>query len=60
MPVVGLAVRVTDVPLQIIPSSLAVPEDSVNAMVGEGRGFTVIETEAEAEQAVEVLVIVTE
>ena len=55
----GLAVSVTDVPLQIVPSLLAVPDVSVKLMVGFCNEFTATEAEAEVEQLVVELVTVT-
>jgi hypothetical protein len=60
MPLIGLAVSVTEDPLQIIPSLLVVPEVSAKLTVGDGSGFTVTEAEVEAEQALLKLVTVTE
>ena len=59
IPVVGFAVSVTEVPLQIIPSLFAVPEVSVKLMVGPGNEFTITEAEVEAAQLVVELVTVT-
>jgi hypothetical protein len=59
IPLVGLAVRVTASPRQIIPSSFVVPEVSAKAMVGLGKEFTVTGAEAEAEHAVVESVTVT-
>jgi hypothetical protein len=58
-PVDGLAASVTASPLQITPSLLAVPEVSVNEIVGVGRGLTVTEADAVAEHAIVGLVTVT-
>ena len=55
----GLAVRVTDAPLQIVPSLLVVPEVSAKVILGVGKVFTVTEAEVVAEQPVVVLVTVT-
>ena len=55
---VGLAISVTDVPLQIVPSLLVVPEVSVKVIVGLGSALTVTEAGIEAEQLV--LELVTE
>jgi hypothetical protein len=59
MPVVGLAVRVADLVAQMVPSLLVRPEESMMLMVGVGSGFTVIVVDADAEQAMVALVIVT-
>jgi hypothetical protein len=59
IPVVGLAVRVTEVPLHIMPSLLAIPELSVKEIAGLGNELTVTLVDVEAEQAVAELVTVT-
>lgn len=59
IPLVGFAVSVTDVPLQIIPSLFVVPDVSVKLMVGLGFVFTVTDDDTDAEQLVEELVTVT-
>lgn len=60
MPLVGLAISVTDAPLQITPSSFAVPDVSDILTVALGNVFTVTEVDVDAEQAVVELVTVTE
>ena len=55
----GFAVSVTDVPLQIVPSSLVVPDVSVKLIDGLGSEFTVTDADTDAAQFVEVLVTVT-
>jgi hypothetical protein len=59
MPFTGFAIKITDAPLQIIPSSFAAPEDSEKAMAGAGRELTVTVAEAGATQLLVVLVTLT-
>jgi hypothetical protein len=59
IPVVGLAVSVTDAPVQIIPSLLAVPEVSAILIVGDGKEFTVTDAATDAAQLVVAFVTVT-
>jgi hypothetical protein len=57
--VVGLAIRVTLSPEQMIPSLLLAPEVSVKLIVGLGKELTVTEAAAEAMQLVVEFVTIT-
>ena len=52
-----VAVRVAEAPAQMVPSLLAVPEFSVTAMAGVGKGFTVMVREAVPVQPIPLVMV---